>query len=107
MADETYRYVLTENANADVEEILEYMTTELANPDAAAAFVDAMDEKLEEVCRAPKIGRLVENPYFKRTDVRKILVKDYIVYYLIDEDKNQIVVLRTIFEKRDQNRIKF
>ncbi len=107
MADDTYRYILTENANADVEEILEYIATELANPDAATAFVDAMDEKLETVCQAPKMGRAVENQYYKRTDIRRILVKNYIVYYLIDEDKNLIVVLRVIFEKRDQNRIKF
>jgi transposase len=43
-----------------------------------------LEKKLEEICKAPKAGRPVHNPYLKRDDVRRVLVKNYIAYYLID-----------------------
>ena len=41
----------------------------------------------------------------KRDDVRRVLVKNYIAYYLIDEEKANIVVLRVVYSRRDQDRI--
>ena len=66
MASERYNYVLTESAEADVDEAFDYIANELVNPDAASAFADELEEKLEEICKAPKTGRPVHNPYLKR-----------------------------------------
>ena len=105
MASERYNYVLTESAKADVDEAFDYIANELVNPDAASAFADELEEKLEEICKAPKTGRPVHNPYLKRDDVRRVLVKNYIAYYLIDEEEENIVVLRVVYSRRDQDKI--
>ena len=105
MASDRYDYVLTESAEADIDEAFDYIANELANPDAASAFADELEEKLEEICKTPKAGRPVHNPYLRRDDVRRILVKNYIAYYLIDEDTRKIVVLRVIYSRRDQDKI--
>ena len=105
MASERYNYVLTESAEADVDEAFDYIANELVNPDAASAFADELEEKLEEICKTPKTGRPVHNPYLKRDDVRRVLVKNYIAYYLIDEEKENIVVLRVIYNRRDQDKV--
>ena len=52
-----------------------------------------------------KAGRPVHNPYLKRDDVRRVLVKNYIAYYLIDEEEANIVVLRVVYSRRDQDKI--
>lgn len=96
---------MTELADSDLDEILKYIAIELMNPDAASAFADKLDKELEELCTAPKTGRPVRNPYLKRTDIRRILVKNYVAYYLIDESKEQIVILRIVYGERDQNEI--
>ena len=49
----------------------------------ASDFADELEKKIDEICKAPKTGRLVENEYLKRNDVRRILVGNYIVYYII------------------------
>ena len=103
MASDRYTYVLTESAEADVDEAFNYIANELVNPDAASAFADELEEKLEEVCKTPKAGRPVHNPYLKRDDIRRILVKNYIAYYLIDEEAAKIVVLRVVYNRRDQD----
>ena len=105
MASERYSYILTETAETDVDEAFDYITNELVNPEAAAALADELEQKLEEVCRAPKTGRLVQNPYLKRPDIRRVLVKNYIAYYLIDEDELTIIILRFVYNKRDQDPI--
>ena len=105
MASDRYNYVLTEIAEEDVDEAFDYIVGELMNPDAASAFADELEEKLEEICKTPKAGRPVHNPYLKRDDVRRVLVKNYIAYYLIDEEEENIVVLRVVYSRRDQDKI--
>ena len=105
MASDRYDYVLTESAEADIDEVFDYIAGELVNPDAASAFADELEEKLEEICKTPKAGRPVHNPYLKRDDVRRVLVKNYIAYYLIDEEEENIVVLRVVYNRRDQDKI--
>ena len=105
MASDRYNYVLTESAEADIDEALDYIAGEQVNPDAASAFADELEEKLEEICKTPKAGCPVHNPYLKRDDVRRVLVKNYIAYYLIDEEEENIVVLRVVYSRRDQDKI--
>ena len=105
MASDRYNYVLTESAEADIDEAFDYIANELVNPDAASAFADELEEKLEEICKTPKAGRPLHNPYLKRDDVRRVLVKNNIAYYRIDEEKENIVVLRVVYNRRDKNKI--
>ena len=45
MASDRYNYVLTESAEADIDEAFEYIANDLVNPDAASAFADELEEK--------------------------------------------------------------
>ena len=105
MAFDRYNYVLTESAEADIDEAFDYIVNELVNPDTASAFADELEEKLEEICKTPKAGRPVHNPYLKRDDIRRVLVKNYIAYYLINEEAAKIVVLRVVYNRRDQDKL--
>ena len=105
MAFDRYNYVLTESAEADIDEAFDYIANELVNPDASSAFADELEEKLEEICKTPKAGRPAHNPYLKRDDIRRVLVKNYIAYYLINEEAAKIVVLRVVYNRRDQDKL--
>ena len=104
MASRKYGYVLTEIAEADIDETFEYIAEELSNPDAASGFADELEKKIDEICKTPNSGRLVENEHLKRNDVRRFLVDNYIVYYITDENRN-VIILRLVYGKRDQNKI--
>ncbi len=103
MAFEQFTWGLTETAQSDLDEICEYITAELNNPEAAASLIGALEIKAEELCRTPKAGRLVQNAFLKRKDIRRILIKHFVVYYLIDEISKQIAILRIIYNKRQQD----
>ncbi|MBE5846093.1 MAG: type II toxin-antitoxin system RelE/ParE family toxin [Lachnospiraceae bacterium] len=99
MASKGCSYYLTETAEADVDEAFAYISIDLSNPEAASDFADELEGKLEELCKAPRTGRPVENDYLKRSDVRRILVGNYVAYYLVDEEKKAIIVLRVVYGK--------
>ncbi|NEX00436.1 Plasmid stabilization system protein ParE [Pseudobutyrivibrio sp. NOR37] len=105
MAFKKYNYALTEIAAYDVDEVISYIQEELSNPEAAISFADELEEKLEDICKNPKNGRLVENEFLRRDDVRRFLVGNYIVYYFIDDENNRIVILRLVYGKRNQGQI--
>ena len=46
-----FDYVFTETAEADIDGILEYIAKELQNPDAASAFADELEKKIDEICK--------------------------------------------------------
>ena len=105
MAFKKYGYVLTETAEADINETFEYIAFDLSNVEAAANFVDEFESGIDEICKAPKTGRHVDNEYLKRDDVYRFLVNNYIAYYLIDEITHNVVVLRVVYGGRDQDKI--
>ncbi len=105
MASKKYCIVFTMTAESDIDETIEYIASDLSNPEAASAFVDELQEKLEETSQTPKSGKVVENEFLKRDDVRRFLVGHFIVYYIIDESVGDIVILRVVYEKRDQDNI--
>ena len=105
MASRGYDYALTESAEHDLDYILGYISEELGNPDAASDLADEFEEQLEIICKRPLIGKLVENDYLKKSDIRRFLVKSYIAYYIIDEENERIVILRFVYSGRDQDKI--
>ena len=105
MASRKYGYVLTEIAEAVIDETFEYIAEELSNPDAASGFADELEKKIDEICKTPNSGRLVENEHLKRNDVRRFLVDNYICYYIVDDEERNIVILRLVYGKRDQDKI--
>ncbi len=105
MASDLFSYRLTSDAESDIDEIFSYITNDLSNPEAAASFADELVRHIRTLCHSPKIGTPVINDYLLRDDIRKIFVRNYIVYYGIDEESQNIIILRVVYSKRNQNLI--
>ncbi|MCR5488062.1 MAG: type II toxin-antitoxin system RelE/ParE family toxin [Lachnospiraceae bacterium] len=105
MASEKYDYVLTESAKADIFETIGYIEGDLSYPDAATDFLCEFEKKTDEICKTPKAGRLVENEFLKRNDVRRYLVDNYIAYSIMDDEARNIIILRLVYGKRNRDEI--
>ena len=102
MESDRYEYLLAQSAEIDINDIFEYIAEVLSNPDAAGALADALEEKFEEICTVPKLGRIIDNEFAMRDDVRIVHVKNYLVYYFIDDVEKKIIVIRVIYNRRNQ-----
>lgn len=100
-----YRYSLTEIAQDDFSRIIDYIVNTLLNPAAASSLADKIEDTLENLCRTPFTGTEVHNPFLTTDNVRKILVKNYILYYVVDPDSKEIIVIRIGHFLQDQDKL--
>ena len=96
---------LTKRAESDLDGIVSYITVDLANPQAASDFVDKLQNTIEEARAFLESGSLVHNEFLQIENVRKKLVGNYIVYYLLDIEENIIYILRIVYGKRNLDEI--
>ena len=88
-----------------MDDVVQYIAVELANPKAASDFVDKLQSAIEEARSFPESGSLVINEYLPDTEVRKKLVENYILYYLPDSEQKTIFVLRIVYGRRNIDEI--
>lgn len=105
MAFKEYDFELTETAESDIDATYEYIAETLGNPDAASDLAAELEIQIDKICKRPETGRLVENEFLRRNDVWRFLVKNYIAYYLINDEDEKIVILRFVYSGRDQGKI--
>lgn len=100
-----FSYRLTAKAEADLDEIVSYISVQLENPQAAAGFLNKLQDAIQETCSFPESGSLVINEFLPYKDIRKILVGNYIMYYFPDVNAEMIYVLRVIYGRRNLDKI--
>jgi mRNA-degrading endonuclease RelE of RelBE toxin-antitoxin system len=49
----------------------------------------------------PKMYALCDEPEMQAKGYRKVLIKNYVLFFSIDETKKEVVVLRFIYAARD------
>ena len=100
-----YSYRFTEKAEQDFDEILRYISVDLANPIAAQNIGRKIFEQIDTVRAFPEFGTSVDNEFLADKTVRKLLVDSYIVYYKTHHDEKIISVIRIIYGKRNLDEI--
>ena len=96
-----FQYRFSKKAEADLDEILSYISIELSNPEAAASFLKDLLAVIASICSVPKIGRIVENEFLPDKEIRKSLVGNYVLYYLPDAVEMTIYILRILYGRRN------
>ncbi|MBE5969971.1 MAG: type II toxin-antitoxin system RelE/ParE family toxin [Lachnospiraceae bacterium] len=105
MAFEIYDFEMTDAAYEDLDQIINYISYVLLNPYAAGSFLDLLEKKIGDICKLPKSGEKISNIFIDNKSVRKILVNNYIIYYLEDSHYKKIIILRIVYSKRNQDEI--
>lgn len=92
-------------ARNDIENIVAYVELELKSPKAAMGLLLAFEEAIKHLSLFPyayKPYRFIE-PI--QTDYRMLPVKNYAVFYVIDEENENIEIHRVIYAKRDLSNV--
>lgn len=96
-----YFLQFTEKALSDLDEITDYLINTLGQRSAAQRFVDQIDQETQMICRYPESGTLVLNEFVKYSNIRKLVIEKYVLYYISDGENQRITVLRIAYGKRD------
>lgn len=99
---ETYDTVILPEAKDDMREIALYITRQFSAPDTALELIDDIQDTVNSLRENPyRILPVPEQPWHDR-GVRRTLVKNYYVYFIIREERKTVEVTAIIYAGRDQ-----
>ena len=102
---DSYRITVTPDANADLAELRFYIAYILMAPDAALRLIRLIRKEIASLKKLPaRIVPIGEEPWHSR-GIRHLIVKNFYVYYRIDEAAKTVYILNVVYNKRDQLRI--
>ena len=96
-----YEVIITDQANADLRGIYEYITFELLSPDNAAGQLDRLEEHILGLEEFQEKYRLYGNEPWHSRGLRVMPVDNYLVFYIPDKDTGIVTVIRVMYEGRN------
>lgn len=94
---DVYDYEFMPSAIHDLEVITDYIAFELCAKESAVALLDKVEAAIAAACRFPYANPPVNDALLKVKGYRKLFVKNYIVFYIPDEERRKLYVMRVMY----------
>lgn len=94
-----YSIYITAAAEQDMANASDYIEFVLKNPKAADDLLDEAEEKINALSSFPAKFPLVEDPLLASWGIRLTLVRNYIVFYVISEEDNKVLLYDSCMKK--------
>ena len=102
---ELYKIIVTPDAAANLAELRYYIANILMAPDAALRHIRLIRTEIAKLKQFPaRIAPVHEDPWHSR-GIRFLIVKNFYVYYRIDENAKMVFILNVVYSKRDQLKV--
>lgn len=96
-----YRLCLTELANDDLDQLVDYLAVKLANPTAATRLLDQVERCYRDLQLTPAMYEECHNPLLAHKHYRKAPVMNYVLVYQINEDEKTVTIYRFFYGRQD------
>ncbi|UKS26646.1 type II toxin-antitoxin system RelE/ParE family toxin [Paenibacillus sp. HWE-109] len=97
--EKKYRLSYLKLAQSDLLEIVDYISNELAAPEAALTLIDKLDKSIINLEQFPYSGHLYKNNRKFETAHRVLVVENYLVFYVVYDDV--VEIRRILYGKRN------
>ena len=102
--DKTYIVKATSQAEEQIQEIIHYIASELKAPEAALHLMDTFEDTFISLAHFPQRAALITEDPWHTKGIHRLPVKNFLVYFWIDEDYMKVQITAVIYGKRDQLR---
>ena len=92
---------MTEPAADDLRSIAQYIADELLEPDIARKLVGKIKEAVMSLAELPTRHALVADDCLAAQGIRKLLVENYVVFYVISKKDETVTVVRILYGRRN------
>jgi len=95
---------ITSQAEEQIQEITYYIANELKAPEAALHLLSLLENTFMSLSQFPQRVPLVDIEPWHAYGIRRLPVKNFFVYFWIDEENMKVQITSIIYSKRDQLR---
>lgn len=99
---EKYIVKLTQQAEENLREIADYIRFTLQAPGTAAKMLDILAEEIFSLDHFPYRAPLTKEEPWHSQSVHALPVKNFLVYFWVDEAAKKVQVMGIVYGRRDQ-----
>ena len=96
-----YSITITEPAEQDLNSAVDYFITVLKAPKAAQTLLDEIEEKLNFLSTNPLVYEIENDDYLQERNIRSVLVRSHLVFYIVNQNLEEVVILRILYARRN------
>lgn len=100
MSTSDYQVKLTPKAHEDLDRIYSYITGELYAPVAANSLLEKIEASIMRLRDFPFAYGLVDDGFLRSKGYRKLIIDNYIAFYVVNEKAKQVIVMRVLYGRR-------
>lgn len=100
-----YKFRIEETAKGDLDEILDYIINELKNASAANKLFEKIKSDIELLKENPHCMPYAKEDNLQYYKIRKMLVANYAILYVVDDEKEEFTILYIKYAKSDLSKI--
>ena len=97
-----YQVHITKYAYRQLKRIRQYIEVDLQAPQAAKNTLRLIKSAIVSLDHMPERYALTDHDKWRQEGIRKVVVKNYIVYYRVDEERMQVQVTAVVSIRQNQ-----
>ena len=99
---ERYTVKITTQAQEQLREIISYIRFTLQSPGTAQKMLDTLQKEIFSLEQLPNRVPLTEEEPWHSQGIHKLSIKNYLVYFWVNEDTKTVQVIGIIYGRKDQ-----
>ena len=100
-----YEVRITLQAQTHLREIRDYIAQKLLAPEAAKSTVQRLGTVMASLSQMPKRVPLVEEEHWRSEGVRVKAIRNFLIYFWVNEAEKTVQVIAVIYARRDQTSV--
>ncbi len=96
-----YTVKLSTQASEDIKEIYEYIADVLCEKEIASNILNLFEKNILSLSDMPGRYRIYESEPWQSRGVHVMSVKNYLAFFIINEEEKTVTVFRVIYGSRD------
>lgn len=97
----TYKIEYSIPSKEDIKQSVAYISYQLKNKIAARSLANEVNKLLDILSETPRRSPIVRDSFLAMYGIRLARVKNYFLFYIVDEDTKTIYILRFLYSRRD------
>lgn len=97
-----YTVKITDSAISQIKETVNYISASLLEPETAIKWADFLQREISGLSFMPGRYPLIDREPWKSEGIRKMTVKNFLVYYYINENDKTVWITAVVYGRRDQ-----